>query len=184
MMSPPSFRDALGINLNRIFNLSFVTNYVSSESPINQLTRTPYEWARMSGFSKKDIMPIYRDTRSVRKLWRAFYEKTPNKSPIDIKSHSYACFIIYEVYIRKFRQFADYTSSQLLMPFFDNHVSELICNLKFEHIVDKRNRRNKPIFRDILKQRLNVDSDRIGKKGYHLNTFKFILQNENGSRMK
>jgi asparagine synthase (glutamine-hydrolysing) len=64
------------------------------------------------------------------------------------------------------------------MPFFDSSVVNEIINYDKNLIIDKKNRRNKPIFRETIKNKLGVDTDKIGKKGYSLNTIKFICKNK------
>ena len=105
MMSPPNLRDELGIQVNKYFDLKFFRNLVNSENPIAQLTRTPFEWARMSGFNDRDTELIFTNGAQVENFWKIFGTRYKNSSALDIKSHSYACYIIYEVYIRKFRQY-------------------------------------------------------------------------------
>ena len=177
MMSPPSLRDELGIKLNKYINLEPISHLVNSEHPLVQVCRTPFEWARMSGFNNSDSQAIYNNFVSVKDHWCDMRDRYKLSSAIDIKSHSYACFIIYEVYIRKFRNYCSHINSNLIMPFFDPSVVSQILSYEKNFIVDTKRRKNKPIFRKVIKKHLDVDSDAIGKKGYALNTVKFIFEN-------
>lgn len=178
MMSPPSLRDEIGIELNRHLHLRPLSDLVKSENPLGQLCRTPFEWARMSGFNDTDSSAIYKEFIPIRQHWndmRKRYQKSP---AIDIKSHSYACYIIYEVYLRKFRNYCTHINSNLIMPFFDPAVVSQILEYEEKLIVNIKSRSNKPIFRKVIKNELGVDSETIGKKGYTLNTVKFIAENK------
>ena len=177
MMSPPSLRDEIGILINKHFNTKPLARFVGSENPLVQLCRTPFEWARMSGFNNEDSYSLYDGFVSVNEHWYKMRDEYRSSSALDIKSHSYACFIIYEVYLRKFRNYSSHINSNLIMPFFDPAVADEILKYDKSLIIDKRSRKNKPIFRDVIKKHLDVDSDAIGKKGYTLNTVKFIYEN-------
>ena len=178
MMAPPILRDEIGIQINKYLNFNFLRNFITSENPIAQLTRTPFEWARMSGFNERDTELIFNNGASVRNHWNSISKLYRTSSALDIKSHSYGCYIIYEVYIRKFRHYSQYINSTLAMPFSDSLVANEITQYNTNLIVDKKRRRNKPIFREVIKDRLGVDTDAIGKKGYSLNTVEFIYENK------
>ena len=177
MMSPPSHRDEIGILINKYFNTKPLGSFVHSEHPLVQLCRTPFEWARMSGFNNEDSRALYDGFVSVNEHWYNMRDKYRYSSALDIKSHSYACFIIYDVYIRKFRNYSSHINSNLIMPFFDPVVVDEIIKYNQNLIIDKTLRRNKPIFRQVIRKHLDIDSDTIGKKGYALNTVKFISEN-------
>ena len=104
-------------------------------------------------------------------------KKRKNHSPLDIKSESYSCYIIFEVFIRKFRHFCDFNNSNLVMPFFSECLAENILSFKKSDILDTNRGINKPLFRGILLERLGLDSDLIGKKGYSFDSRSVIDQN-------
>lgn len=177
MMCPPDTRDYWGILFNKYFPLNFLRYFCNSESALAQISRSPMEWARMSGFINRDYNLMTGQEGQAFDYWKMESKKRKNHSPLDIKSESYSCYIIFEVFIRKFRHFCDFNNSNLVMPFFSECLAENILSFKKSDILDTNRGINKPLFRGILLERLGLDSDLIGKKGYSFDSRSVIDQN-------
>jgi len=130
----------------------------------------------MSGFSDKDSN-FYSDFQSTYDFWQKESTLRRHDSFLDLKTEIYAAKVIYEVYIRKFKQFCNFQESNLVMPFMDNALTEYIFSWKEEYLFDRKYQKNKVYFRELLKDEIGLDSDIIGKKGYSLNTAFIIRQN-------
>ena len=177
MMCPPDTIDYWGILLNKYLPLNFLRNFNKSESAISQIARSPMEWARMSGFNNWDYKMLTGLNGEAFDYWKKESAKRHSLTPIEIKSESYSCYIIYEVFIRKFRHLCDFNNSNLIMPFFSERVAENILSFNSSEIVDAKNSRNKPLFRKVLLERLDLDSDGLGKKGYSFDSSNIIDNN-------
>ena len=153
--------------------------FVNSESIFNALLRTPAEWYAMAGLSLKDANKIFSNNQSVyphwsresnlRKKWDIFYSKT------DI----YSSNTIAEVHIRKARNFADSIGSNLILPFANQKLAEYYTKLPETYLFNRKQLKNKIILREILKNRIGLDADKLGKMGWGYSTRSVILHNWN-----
>ena len=180
MIIPPTQRELRTISLSRLISqLSFMRKFVNSESIFNPLLRTPAEWFGMAGLSSKDANKIFSNNQSVyphwskesnsRKEWDTFYFKTDILSTITAP----------EVHIRKARNFADSIGSNLILPFANQKLAEYFNKLPETYLFNRKQLKNKIILREILKNRIGLDSDKLGKMGWVYSTQSIILHNWN-----
>jgi asparagine synthase (glutamine-hydrolysing) len=133
----------------------------------------------MAGLSLKDANKIFSNNQSVyphwskksnsHKSWDIFYFKT------DILSTITAA----ETHIRKARNFADSVGSNLILPFANQKLAEYFNKLPETYLFNRKQLKNKIILREILKNRIRLDSDKLGKMGWAYSTRSVILQNWN-----
>jgi len=168
MCTPPSKRDSLFFNLApHLSKFSGLLNqFTNSENKIRALTRTKAEWCGFSGFSydesrrltnfQTDTTIFFKDLQQNRFNWDSFDFKTSILTPI----------IASEMHIRKIRCATDYWGSNCILPFANQAVAEYFQKLPEAYQFDRTTRKNKLILRKILKNKIDLDSDSIGKKGY------------------
>jgi asparagine synthase (glutamine-hydrolysing) len=180
MITPPTQRELRTISLSRLISqLSFMRKFINSENIFNALLRTPAEWYAMAGLSLKDANKIFPNNQSVyphwsresnlRKKWDTFYFKTDILTSITAP----------EVHIRKARNFADSVGSNLILPFANQKLAEYFNKLPETYLFNRKQLKNKIILREILKNRIGLDSDKLGKMGWAYSTRSVILQNWN-----
>src|SRR5690606_12307127 len=56
--------------------------------------------------------------------------------------------------------------SRLVLPWASQSVAEYFARLPEEWVFDRRRLKNKIVLREILKNRISLDSDKIGKRGF------------------
>lgn len=56
-------------------------------------------------------------------------------------------------------------------------VAEYFSKMPEQHLFDRKTLKNKLILRKILKDRIGLDSDQIGKMGYSYDSRSIVLQN-------
>ncbi|EAW28586.1 hypothetical protein ATW7_18260 [Alteromonadales bacterium TW-7] len=178
MISPPSPKDGLFINILQFTSkFSFLRNFIESESHLNVPLRTPSEWFGSSGFSLKDSNKIYPEGISVYPYWSAESKKRRKWDLFYFKSDIYSTRVISEKMMRKLFNFSTYLNANIVLPFAAKRVAKYFSKVTENHLFDRKTFKNKMILRDILKERMNLDSDEIGKMGWSYDTISIVLNN-------
>lgn len=178
MIVPPTARELKVLPLSKpTHHFSFVRHFVKSESLFSTLIRTPAEWWGMSGMSFADtkqilpnavnVYPHWKKESQIKKDWDLFYFKT------DI----YSTLTIQEVHIRKVRNFADSVNVNMVFPWANQRVAKYFSKMPEQYLFDRKTLRNKLVLRKILKDRIGLDSDSLGKFGFEYDTSGIIVQN-------
>lgn len=89
----------------------------------------------------------------------------------------YSTRTIAEVNIRKARNFADSINSNMVLPFANQKVVEYFKKMPEQYLFDRKTLKNKLILRKILKERIGLDSDALGKLGFSYDSRSIVLQN-------
>ena len=179
MMTPPSSREI------KVFPLSKFTQYasslrsiVNSESAFSFLIRTPAEWFGMSGLSFADAQRIFPDVRNVYPHWKRECQLRKDWDLIDFKTSIFTSVVASEMHIRKARNFTDSINSNLILPFANKRVAEYFGKLPEAYLFDRKSLKNKIILRNLLKQRIGLDSDAVGKMGWTYDSQGFLKNNQ------
>lgn len=171
-------RDSKTFPLSRIASrFHFFRSFVRSESLLTPLLRTPAEWCGMSGLSFFDSQKIYPPSITVYGHWRNESASRRNWDIVDFKTDFLTSIIASELHIRKARIFADSIGSNFILPFANANVADYFNCLPESLLFDRANSKSKILFRDILKDRIGLDSDSIGKKGFTYDSRSVILEN-------
>jgi len=157
--------------------LPSLRNYVKSESVLNPLLKTQAEWWGMAGLSLADANTIYPDNSSVYPHWYRESQERQGWDAYDFKTDVYSTRTIAEVHIRKARNFTDTIGSQLVLPFASAKVADYFAKMPETYLFDRTNLKNKLILRKILKDRIGLDSDALGKMGFSYDSHSIVLQN-------
>lgn len=116
----------------------------------------------------KKILNTAYDTSN---YWYAKDHKNIHFDYLDHRGDIRGCMIDTETFQRKARNFADTTTSNLILPFTNEAVASYFAQMPETYLFDRKLLKNKLILRKILKERIELDSDKLGKLGY---TFDFI----------
>ncbi|MCF2848677.1 hypothetical protein NH514_02920 [Pseudoalteromonas sp. ACER1] len=177
MISPPSAEDNLKVKVsNYTSKLSFFRKLIDSENKYSSLLRTPAEWFGQSGFSLKDSRKVFPKTVSTYAYWRNESNLRNSWDLFYFKSDIYSTRVISEKMIRKLFNFSDYLGAKIVLPFASKRVAEYFAAMPEEYLFDRETFKNKLILRDLLKEKINIDSDEIGKMGWSYDT-KAIVNN-------
>jgi len=167
MITPPSNRELRILSLAKVSSkFSFLRKYSNSENIISSLLKTPAEWFGMSGLSLKDADHIYASNRSVFKHWRDESSIRKDWDTYDFKTDILTTVVAAEQHIRKARNFSDAINARLVLPFSNRKVVGYFARMPERYLFDRNEGKNKLILRKILKDRIGLDSDLLGKKGW------------------
>ncbi len=180
MMTPPSQRELKVLPLSKLTSkFSFVRQFTSSESLFNPLLRTPAEWCGMGGLSLKDANHIFANNQSVYPYWSGESCLRKDWDLFDFKTDILTTVTAAELHIRKARNFAGSINSNLILPFANQQVAEYFAKMPEAYLFDRKQLKNKLILRALLKNRMVLDSDVIGKMGFSYDAKSLVLQNWN-----
>jgi asparagine synthase (glutamine-hydrolysing) len=178
MMTPPTKRELKTHQLAKWSSkLSGLRNHVKSESMLNPLLRTQAEWCGMAGLSLADANSIYPDNSSVYPHWKRESQERRGWDFYDFKTDILTSVTAAELHIRKARIFADAIGSNFVLPFANAKVADYFAKLPEAYLFDRETLKNKLILRKVLKDRIGLDSDAIGKMGWTYDSRGLVLQN-------
>jgi len=178
MMSPPDKRQNIVLPYSKIVSkFSFIRGYINSESKLNPIMRSPAEWFGKSGLSLKDCLEIYPEAVSVYPYWAEESRIRSDWDIFDFKSDIYSTRTITERMIRKLFNFADVIDSRVVLPFANQQVAEYFTKMPEQHLFDRKTLKNKLILRKILKDRIGLDSNALGKMGWTYDSSSIVMQN-------
>ena len=159
-------------------NFHFIRSLINTESIIPFLIRTQSEFFDIDGFSFKDTKSIFKESINVFDYWNKESIKRNNWDLIDFKG-SILTSVVSEKHIRKVRNFADVYDSNLILPFNNQKVANFFSMIPEKLMLERNPPKNKLILREILLNRINLDSDKLGKYGFAYDTHRFLTSNWN-----
>ena len=178
MMTPITNREDFVLPLAKLAqHLRFIRRMIKSESLMIPLSRTPAEWFRLSGMSYMDARKLYSNASDVFEYWNKESISRSGWDLVDFKTDVYTTKVISEMHIRKVRNFADSIAANLILPFANEAVASYFSIMPEKYLHDRKQRKNKLILRNILKDRIGLDSDKIGKMGFNYDSKSVILNN-------
>ena len=180
MMTPPSKHEQKVLPLSKLTSkLAFIRGMAASESLLTPVLRTPAEWCGMKGLSYADSKNIFPQSISVYDHWQAESKLRRNWDSFDLKTDILTTITAAELHIRKVRSFADSINSNLVLPFTNQTVAEYFAKMPETYLFDRKQFKNKLILRTLLKERIGLDSDKLGKMGFSYDSRSVVLQNWN-----
>lgn len=154
-----------------------VRRLIPSHHGLMSLLSTPAERFGLRGFSFRDASRILPDCEDALPYWIEQSRMRADWDVIDFKTDVKGRYVAAEMHIRKARNAADAWGSNLILPHADETVVAYCRALPESRLFDAAARRNKVFMRDILKDRLKLDSDALGKLGFSYNSKAVIVQN-------
>lgn len=150
-------------------------NKCPSETFFNPLSRTPAEWAvKVVGLLYEDCKKMLPNAVDVYDYWQQCSANPMNLDSIDYKTELYGNITIAEVMIRKARNATDVWNANLVMPWADESIANYFSQLPEKYLTDRKNGKNKLFLRPLLIEKLDLDSDKIGKKGFDFDFFSLM----------
>ena len=182
MGTPPSKKDLMkykaSAQLSRLRKYQVIKK---SESIYSYFLRTAPEWNWMEGFSTYEADKLTNHFLDVSKHWRGEVEKRAGWPEIDFKTDLYCSSVVQQVHVQKFRLAAYSWGSKANLPLMDSSIAKTFWSLP-ERFLHDGNGKNKVIIREILKEKIGLDSDMVGKKGYNFDSATVVENNWNWVR--
>ena len=171
MSTPTSKREELLFRSSTLLSRfrPAVQNICKSESILNKLTQSKAEWCGFNGFNFKDSQFIFEDCVNARPFFDNLGQERKDWDNYDFKTDILTGIIAAEMHIRKFRNAASVWQSNPILPFADKDVANYLFNLPESLEFERSTGRNKIILRQLLNNRMALDSDKIGKMGFTVN---------------
>lgn len=178
MMTPATQSELKVLPLSKLtHHTSFMRHFAKSESLLSPLIRTPAEWCGVSGLSFADAKKVLPKAMNVYPHWQQESQLRKDWDLFDFKTDMYSTRTIAEVHIRKARNFADSINSNMVLPFANQQVAEYFAQMPEQHLFDRKTLKNKLILRKILKDRIGLDSDALGKLGFSYDSSSVVMHN-------
>lgn len=160
--------------LSKFSFLKPLANNLRSENYFNIIGSNKIEWVGLIGFMNKDCLNIYGDFSPTDSYWKDLEKESSKLNYLDLRSKIRGGVIDQEIFMRKVRNFAHINNANMIFPWADTNVAEYFYNIDNKYLFDKENLKNKLLLREILKKRLNLDSDKLGKLGFTFNFWKIL----------
>ena len=178
MSTPPTRKEKKIIPLSGISHrASFMRYLIRSESLLTPLIRTPAECFGMSGLSLADSKKILPSTLNVYSYWKRQSLLRKGWDLFDFKTSILTPIVASELHIRKARNFSDSLNSNLILPFSSQPLAEYFSRMPEKYLFDRNDLRNKLTLRKLLKDKINLDSDALGKLGFSYDSKAIVSQN-------
>lgn len=153
-----------------------LSKHFPSESLFHVAGRTRAEWTGLSGLSFSDAKKILPAAFDVSDFW---LEKDTDQDYLDFRPSIRGTIIDQEIFTRKARNFADSINANMVLPWANQQVAEYFAKMPEQHLFDRKALKNKLILRTMLKDRIGLDSDALGKMGWTYDSSSIVLQNWN-----
>lgn len=136
-----------------------------SESKLHALTRSRAECTGINGFSSWESKNLidYGNNFDCGSYWRNLSKENKKLNYIDFRALIRGGIIDTEVFTRKIRNASDVYQWNLILPWTDNEVVSAIAKIPSHYLYNAAEYRNKIFLRDLLKKRLALNSDKLGK---------------------
>ena len=161
--------------LSKLHSFRTVTDKLSSSNKLRRLTLTQAEWAGISGFSFKDSQNFFKKSSNVYEYWKKESQKRATWDYFDIRADIWGSLVESDRVIRKSRNLASIYDANLILPWCDEEVASYFSKLSERQLFSRKNFKNKLILRKILKEKVALDSDKLGKMAFSFDFFSILM---------
>ena len=160
---------------SKFHRLRPITGRFNSGTRFEIATATRSEWTGLFGISYGDTNAILTDSYDVYNYWKMEDFKKKNLDYFDFRASLRGVLIDQEIFTRKVRNFADVNNANLILPWTNEEVAKYFSKLPEKHLFDRKEFKNKLILRKILKNRIGLDSDKLGKMAYEFDFYSVLM---------
>jgi len=139
------------------------------------VTATRSEWTGLFGLTYGGSKKIFPEAYDVYKYWKIEDLKRKELDYFDFRASLRGVVIDQEIFIRKVRNFADVTNSNLILPWTNQMVAKYFSKLPEKYLFSRTEFKNKLILRKILKDKIGLNSDKVGKMFYEFDFFSILM---------
>ncbi len=149
-------------------------NYPSG-TIIDEILSSRAEHTGIFGLSPSDSKRFFLNAVNMQNYWRDIDNQTKHLDFFDLKAFVKGAKYSPEVYTRKVRNLSDVTHSNLVLPWTDPYVATYFSTLPENILFDRKSFKNKLLLRKILKEKIDLDSDKLGKKAFEFDFYSLLL---------
>ncbi|MEA2018415.1 MAG: asparagine synthase-related protein [Campylobacterota bacterium] len=161
--------------LSRYHNLRPFVDKLDSYGRVKVATNTRSEWTGLFGISYRDTSKILKNSYNAYSYWKNIDVERNNFDYLDFRASLRGTLIDQEIFTRKIRNFADITNSNLILPWTNQKVAQYFSKLPERYLFDRKELKNKLILRKILKNKIGLDSDKLGKMAYSFDFYAILM---------
>ena len=161
--------------LSPFHNFRAITDKLSSTNKLRNISHTKSEWAGLSGFSFSDAKKIFPSSQTVYSYWKEMDEQRSDWDYLDLRADIWGSFVESDRVIRKARNLAFINNANLILPWCDANVAKYFSTLPEKYLINRKEFKNKLLLRKILKDKVGLDSDQLGKKAFSFDFFVLLL---------
>lgn len=154
-----------------------ISKHFPSGSLFHAAGRTRSEKTGAFGLSFSDVQKIQYDSYDVSEYWFKKDKQYKDLDYIDLRTMIRGSFIETGIFQRKARNFTDSINANIVLPWANQQVAEYFAKMPEEYLFDRKTLKNKLILRKILKERIGLDSDALGKLGFSYDSRSIFIQN-------
>jgi asparagine synthase (glutamine-hydrolysing) len=161
--------------LSTLHHLRPVTGRLSSGSRAEIATATRVEWVGLFGLTYGDSRLILDDAVDAYDYWHKVNQESRDWDYLDLRASIRGTIIDQEVFTRKVRNFANSVDANLILPWMNQKVVAYFQRLPEGVLFDRKGLKNKLLLRKMLKERMNLDSDKLGKLAYGFDFYSILM---------
>jgi len=112
-----------------------------------------------------DVYPYWAKSDKLHKGWDYF----------DLRADIWGCMVESDKVMRKSRNIAHVYNANIIFPWANSNVAKYFSKLPANVMYDKNTLQNKLVLRKMLKNKIGLDSDKIGKMPYSFDFFTILM---------
>jgi len=160
---------------SRFHKLRPITGRLASGTRIEMATATRVEWTGLFGITYGDTRYILNNPYDTYRYFQGEDFKRKDWDYLDLRASIRGVQADSEIFTRKVRNFAFTANSNLILPFTNQKVAQYFSKLPEKYLFDRKEFKNKLILRKILKERIGLDSDKLGKMAYEFDFYAILM---------
>lgn len=170
--SMPEYRRQWLANLT--WPIARFADYMDSASIFSSIRKTRAEWCGLGGFLFAEARELYPLSTAVLPYWRTQSKNRQSWDYLDFRSDIRASIIDVTIFNQKIRNAADVWNANIIFPWSNSEVAAYCSKLPEKYLFDRGTLKNKLILRKMLKERIGLDSDVVGKRGYGIDSLALL----------
>lgn len=140
------------------------------------LTRCEMAIYILKGLTYRDSKEIFPESIPTYLYWIEEDKKRKNWDYIDLKGDIWGTKAEYDLVMKKVRSFTSVYKANPIFPWCNKDIALYVGRLPEKYLFDRKNFKNKLLLRKLLKEKLDLDPDVIGKYSYGFNAYKFLRE--------
>ncbi|BAU23922.1 hypothetical protein THC_1557 [Caldimicrobium thiodismutans] len=147
-----------------------------SGNPLQKLSlyRSEYPFYHLLGFTFRDCKKIYPEAERVYPIFKNWEKDRKNWDYFDLKADLWGTHAELSLVTQKVRNFAEAYQLNFIFPWGDEELAKYVGSLPEKYLFDRKTFKNKILLREILKEKLDLDSDALGKFSYGFSAYNFL----------
>jgi len=175
----PSKKEFLRQNFfSKLHFLRPYTNFLNSNR-VHKVFSTKSEWSGLNGLSFGNTNKILKGAIDVYSYWKNSDKIHKDWDYFDLRANIWGCMVESDRVIRKSRNLAHIYNANIILPWTNVNVVEYFSKLPVKSLFNRNSFQNKLILRKILKEKIGLDSDKLGKMAYTFDFFSVLMLMKN-----